>query len=118
MQSWIGMLQTLKQYARHRSPTHPHQNGTTASAILHQIAMENGATVTNWEGSTLSTTAGSGQIGEDGGGGQSTTNRTPDPALRRSAEKGEEKKTGVSIEEESRNGVSGGTVGARPRSQA
>lgn len=124
MQSWIGMLQTLKQYARHRSPTHPVdplQNGSTASAILHQLAMENGATVSQgeglWESSTLSMTTGTTQTKGEGSGGQSTTNSTPDPVLKRSTEKDEESKDEVSSEEPKNEG-SNGTVRGRPRSQA
>ena len=47
MQSWVGMLQTLKQYARNPSPPVPQDqiptpNGLSVSpdAVLHQILVE------------------------------------------------------------------------------
>ena len=46
MQSWIGMLQTLKQYVRQQSPPGggvPVTNGAATNGILHTVAMKNGA---------------------------------------------------------------------------
>lgn len=110
MQSWIGMLQTLKQYARHGSPTpdvESIQNGTTASAILRQIAMENGATVTKGKSSTLPATAGiTVQTEDEENGTQIRTNHTPDPVLKRK------------VEDSTAKGMSNGADTRRPRSQA
>ena len=58
------MLQTLKQYAGRthagEEPLQVHNGTTTTNAILHQVAMENGATVMGKDGRsiTLPTTAG------------------------------------------------------------
>lgn len=79
MQSWIGMLQTLKQYSRHKTPPMttgyppgpPNKPGEpissltsnegTIDAVLHEVAMENGDVVTAgkaWRSTTLPMTTG------------------------------------------------------------
>ena len=67
MQSWIGMLQTLKQYAGQHDHSHTGEdplkipNGTTSTnAILHKVVMENGAAMTGKDGrsTTFPTTTG------------------------------------------------------------
>ena len=101
MQSWIGMLQTLKQYARNPSPPAPQDRGgnpapTTpngisgsANAVLHQLLVDNGSAVGRGKerrSTTFPTTTGiSVRKEEEEVGGASTRGDSP-TALKRGAE--------------------------------
>ena len=118
MQSWVGMLQTLKLYARQHSPTQgggePVPNVSAANAILHQAAVENGAAKSQneeWTDTTLPTSTGSSVPTQE------KQNEELSATVGAAVQKRYKEK-----EKDPTNGVANGSVTAtrngRPRSQA
>jgi hypothetical protein len=105
MQSWVGMLQTLKQFARNPSPPAPADSGgptqttpngvsVSANAVLHQILVENSLAVVEGRGgggregrsTTKSTTTGLTVSGSESGTVGVASGEGEPPVMRREKE--------------------------------